>query len=65
MDLNDVKKGNIPKNGEKAELLTIEPLTSRFPYGNLDLDFFARKSKLKYKNIPTRYTVLFHTVISS
>jgi hypothetical protein len=40
-------KGNIPKNGAKEEVPRIEPLTSRFPHSNLDLDFFARKFQIK------------------
>jgi hypothetical protein len=54
-------KGNILKNGAKEELPRIEPLTSRFPHSDLDLDFYARK--LKYINIVKRFTVLMHTII--
>jgi hypothetical protein len=32
-------KGNILKNEAKEELPRIEPLTSRFPHSDLDLDF--------------------------
>jgi hypothetical protein len=36
-------KGNIPKNGSKEDFLRIEPLTSRFPHSDLDLDFLHPK----------------------
>jgi hypothetical protein len=49
-----LKKGNIPKNEAKEELPRIEPLTSRFPHSDLDLDFFTRKSQIKiYKHCKT------------
>jgi hypothetical protein len=38
---------NNPKNGAKEELPRIEPLTSRFPLSDLDLDFFTRKIQSK------------------
>jgi hypothetical protein len=41
------KTDNIPKNGAKEVLPRIEPLTSRFPHSDLDLDFFARKFQIK------------------
>jgi hypothetical protein len=40
-------KGNIPKNEAKENFPRIEPLISRFPYSNLDLDFFAPKFQIK------------------
>jgi hypothetical protein len=49
-------KGNIPKNGAKEELPRIEPLTSRFPHSDLDLDFLAQKFQIKeYKHCKTAY----------
>jgi hypothetical protein len=36
-----LKKGNIPKNEAKQELLRIDHLNSRFSLSDLDLDFFA------------------------
>jgi hypothetical protein len=48
------KKVNIPKNEGKEDLPRIEPLTSRFPHSDLDLDFFARKFQIKvYKHCKT------------
>jgi hypothetical protein len=55
MNLKDVEKANIPKNGATEEL-PIEPLTSLFPLSDLDLDFFARKFQIKiYKQCKTVY----------
>jgi hypothetical protein len=58
-------KVNIPKNGAKEELPRIEPLTSRFPHSDLDLDFFARKLQIKvYKYCKTVYcTYAYHYVL--
>jgi hypothetical protein len=36
-------KGNLPKNGAKEEVPRNEPLTSRFPQSDLDLDFLRPK----------------------
>jgi hypothetical protein len=41
------KKAIIPKNEVDEELPRIEPLTSRFPNSDLELDYFARKFQNK------------------
>jgi hypothetical protein len=40
-------KNNIPKNGAKEDHPRIEPLTSRFPHSDLDLDFLNRKFQIR------------------
>jgi hypothetical protein len=60
-------KSNIPKNGAKEDLSRIEPLPSRFPHSDLDLDFFARKFKIKVYNhckmVPCAYA--YHYILLS
>jgi hypothetical protein len=60
-------KNNIPKNVAKEELSRIEPLTSRFPHSDFDLDFFARKFQIKvYEHCKTVYcTYAYHHIILS
>jgi hypothetical protein len=52
-------KYNTPKNGAKEDLPRIEPLTSRFPHSDLDLDFFARNFQIEVhkhcKPVPCAY----------
>jgi hypothetical protein len=53
------------KNGAKEELPRIEPLTSRFPHSDLDLDFLARKFQIKVhkhcKTVPCAYS--YHYIL--
>jgi hypothetical protein len=60
------KKIRSRKMEPRKEFPRIEPLTSGVPHSNLDLelDFFARNSRLKYMNIVNRYSVLMHKVTS-
>jgi hypothetical protein len=57
-------KGNTPKNVAEEDVLKIEPLTSRLPQRDLDLDFFARKFQIKvHKNCKTVHCVYAYLYI--
>jgi hypothetical protein len=58
-------KGNLPEIRAKEELPRIEPLMSRFPHSNLDLDFYARKLQIRvYKHCTTVYCAYeYHYVL--
>jgi hypothetical protein len=57
-------KSNIPKNESKEEIPKIKPAISRFPFSEIDLDFFSREFQLNNINNAKRYKMLMHTITS-